>query len=181
MNLIRKATQLRLGTLNVHFFTDLQKQLNVDRLVQFLKPMSLDVLALQEALHTNQPPGYRAPKYYQLKRLSGLLQLPHTAFCNIAREFGNAILSKFPLTNTVNYLTENFENHIARGMLTAQIDHEFFNDNNATLHVIHLDQLSEDVRLKQLNQFEKYMHDSDFQLISISKYKNRDCFLNNFA
>jgi endonuclease/exonuclease/phosphatase family metal-dependent hydrolase len=166
MNIIRKIAQFRIATLNVHFFTDLQEQSNVHRLAQLLKPMSFDVLALQEALHTDRIRGAAPERHYHFKLLSELLQLPHTAFCNTSDAFGNGMLSRFPLKISVNYRTEAFGNHRTRGMLAAQIDHDFFKDNNATLYITHLDQISEQIRLKQMNQFEKYIHGSDgFQLI----------------
>ncbi|CAF4571502.1 unnamed protein product, partial [Rotaria sp. Silwood2] len=60
---------------------------------------------------------------------------------------------------------EAVENHNARGMLAVQIDHEFFSDNDATLYVTHLDQLSEQVRLKQMKQLEEHVHNSGVQLM----------------
>jgi endonuclease/exonuclease/phosphatase family metal-dependent hydrolase len=128
--------------------------------------MSFDVLALQEVLHTDKPLGVAPERHYHFKLLSDLLQLPHIAFCHTAHEFGNAILSRFPLTSSINYYTESFPNHNKRGMLAAKIEHEFFKDNNATLYVTHLDQISEQVRLKQIEQLEKYVCNSDdFQMI----------------
>ncbi len=166
MSIIRNISKFRIATVNVHFFSDLKGQSNVHRLAQLLKPMSFDVLALQEILHTDKPPGAAPERHYHFKLLSDLLQLPYTAFCNTAHEFGNAILSRFPLTSSINYHTEPIPNHNNRGMLAVKIDNEFFKDNNATLYVTHLDQISEEVRLKQIEQFEKYVHNSDdFQLI----------------
>jgi len=166
MNIVKIISQFRIATLNVHFFTDLQGRSNVHRLAQLLKPMSFDVLALQETLHTDQPPGAAPKRHYHLKLLADLLQLPHTAFCSTVHEFGNAILARFPLKTSLNYRTEPIGNHHVRGMLAVQIDNPFFKDNDATLYVTHLDQISEQVRLKQINQFEKYVHGRDgFQLI----------------
>jgi len=166
MNIIKKISQFRVATVNVHFFTDAQGRSNIHRLAQLLKPMSFDVLALQESLHTNQPPGAAPKRHYHFKLLSDLLQLPYTAFCNTVHEFGNGILSRFPLKSSVNYCTETVGNHHPRGMLAVKINNEFCEDNDATLYVTHLDQISEKVRLKQINQFEKYVHRSDgFQLI----------------
>ncbi|CAF1563729.1 unnamed protein product [Rotaria sp. Silwood1] len=165
MNIIKKVSQFRIGTLNVHFFTDSQKQSNVHRLAQILKPMSFDLLGLQEVLHTDEPSNTVSEKYYKFQLLSNLLQLPHIAFCNTSYKFGNAILSRYPLKNNVNYYTEPIENHNLRGMLAVQVNHEFFNDNDATFYVTHLDQLSEQVRLVQMEQFEKYIQNAGLQLI----------------
>ena len=159
-------SQFRIATLNVHFFTDSNGESNVHRLAELLKPMALDVIALQEILHTDQPAGAAPERHYHFKLLSDLLQFPFTAFCCTAHEFGNAILSRFPLTSSVNYYFEAIGKHNQRGMLAAQIDNEFFKENDATLYVTHLDQTSEELRLKQIDHFEKYIHSSDgFQLI----------------
>jgi endonuclease/exonuclease/phosphatase family metal-dependent hydrolase len=155
MDIVKKISQFRMGTLNVHFFSNLKGESNVHHLANILQPMSFDVLALQETLHTEKPPGVSPERHYHLKLLSDLLELPHLAFSNTSFEFGNAILSRLPLKNIVQYHTEAVENHSARGMLGIQIDNEFFNDNDATLYVTHLDQISEQLRLKQINQFEE--------------------------
>ncbi|CAF2868874.1 unnamed protein product [Rotaria sp. Silwood2] len=165
MNVTEKISQFRLGTLNVHFFTDSQGQSNVHRLAQIIKPMSFDLLAIQEAINSDRPSDDVSDKYYHFQLLSDLLQLPYTAFCYTAQGFGNAILSRFSLKSNVNYNTEKVENHYTRGMLAVQIDHEFFSDNDATLYVTHLDQLSEQVRLKQMKQLEEHVHNSGVQLM----------------
>lgn len=154
---------IRLASLNVHFFSDLNNQSNVHRLAQLLKPMSLDALALQETLHIDQPSSER---HSHFKLLSELLQLPHRAFCHTTLGFGNAFLSRFPVTNHANYYAEVVGAKNKRGMLAVQIDHEFFKDNNTTLYITHLDQISEEIRSKQLEQFEQHLRKStDFQLV----------------
>lgn len=166
MTITKTLSQFRVGTLNVHFFTDLKGFSNVHRLAEILKPMSLDFLALQEALHTDKPSGTAPKRYYYFKLLSDLLQLPHTAFCNTTYEFGNGILSRYPVKISNNYRTETIGEHHRRGMLAVEIQNDFFKDNNASFYVTHLDQISEQIRLKQIDQFEKYIHRShDFQLI----------------
>ncbi|CAF1563738.1 unnamed protein product [Rotaria sp. Silwood1] len=160
-----KISQFRIGTLNVHFFTDSQGQSNVYRLAQIIKPMSFDLLAIQEALNTDQPSDVVSDRYYHFQLLSDLLQLPYTAFCHTSQGFGNAILSRFPLKNSFNYNTQKVENHYIRGMLAVQVNHEFFNDNDATFYVTHLDQLSEQVRLLQMKQLEEHVQVSGLQLL----------------
>lgn len=166
MNVLRNACRFRIASLNIHFFTDVNGESNVHRLAQLLKPLSLDAVALQETLHTNRPIGQAPERYYHFKLLSELLQFPYTAFCNTTAEFGNALLSPFPLTNHVNYYVEAIGERNKRGMLAAQIEHEFFRDNDATLYVTHLDQISEEIRLKQIESFEGNIRQPNgFQLI----------------
>jgi endonuclease/exonuclease/phosphatase family metal-dependent hydrolase len=167
MAFAKQISQFRMGTINVHFFCNLKDQSNVHHLANLLNPMSFDVLAIQEALHTDKPPGVSQERHYHLKLLSELLELPHIAFCNTSYEFGNAILSRIPFTNSVEYCTEAVKDHSARGMLGIQLDNEFFKDNNATLYVTHLDQINEQLRLKQMNQFEEHIRDvNGLQLIA---------------
>lgn len=159
-------SQLRVVTLNVHFFTDINEQSNVHQLARLLKPMSIDILALQEVLHTNRDAHIAPERHYHLKLLSDLLELPYIAFCETVFEFGNALLSKFPMKNSTNYYADVGENLYKRGMLAVQIEHEFFRENNATFYVTHLDQIYEHARLKQIEQFEKYIQQNDnLQLI----------------
>jgi endonuclease/exonuclease/phosphatase family metal-dependent hydrolase len=180
MDIVKEISQFRLGTVNVHFFSDLQGQSNVHHLAQLLKPMSFDVLALEETLHTEKPPGASPERHYHLKLLSDLLDLPHLAFCNTAHEFGNAVLSRLPLKSSLQYHTESEGNHNGRGMLAIQLDNEFFRDNDATIYVTHLDQISEQLRLKQMNQFEKHVHGTgglqlivgDFNALTFDDYSD---------
>ena len=160
---------LRLASLNVHFFSDLKGLSNVHRLAQLLKPLSLDALALQETLHTD------------FNLLSELLQLPYRALCHTTFGFGNAFLSRYPVTGHVNYYAKPIGAKNKRGMLAVQIDHEFCKDNDATIYVTHLDQISEEIRLKQLDQFEQHLRKSnglqlvmgDFNALTFEDYSDQ--------
>ncbi|CAF4190358.1 unnamed protein product, partial [Rotaria magnacalcarata] len=165
MNNTKNIAQLRIGTINVHFFTDSQGQPNVHRIAQLIKPMSFDLLAMQEVLRTDHPSTDTSEDGENFLLLSDLLELPYTDFCHTSQGFGNGVLSRIPLKNSAKYRTEKVGDHNARGMLAVQLDHEFFSDNNATLYVTHLDQLSEQIRLNQMNQFEKHVHDEGLQMI----------------
>jgi len=161
MSLDKVMPQLRIVTLNVHFFTDINEQSNVHQLVRLLKPMSIDILALQEVLHTNRDAHVAPERHYHLKLLSDLLELPYIAFCETVFEFGNALLSKFPLKHSTNYYADVDKNLYKRGMLAVQIEHEFFRENNATFYVTHLDQIYEQARLQQIQLFEKFIDQND--------------------
>lgn len=162
---LQRVVSLRIATLNVHFFQDAKERLNVFQLANLLEPLELDVLAVQEALHTDQPEGAAKQNRYHFRRLAQLLNFPHLTFCNVANDFGNGLLSKYPITKTNCFLTEDVEGHNGRGMLAARIDHPFFEDNQATLYVTHLDQIDEDVRLTQMQSLEEQISsNSDEQL-----------------
>ena len=178
MTIAKQLSFIRIATLNVHFFQDLKQLANAQRLAKVLQPLSVDVLALQEAFHTEQPPGIARENRYYLKYLSKVLQLPHLAFGNTYNDFGNGLLSRFPLTRTVNHHTNKVEGHGKRAMLAATIDHPFFQDNDATLYVTHLDQISEQIRLEQMNLLEKHLNQStalqllvgDFNALTLEDY-----------
>ena len=148
MTIAKQLSSIRIATLNVHFFQDSKQVSNAQRLAKLLQPLSVDVLALQEAYHTEQPPGAARENRYYFKYLSNVLRLPHLAFGNTFNDFGNGLLSRFPLKRSVNYHTNKVEGHGKRAMLAVTIDHPFFEDNDATLYVTHLDQISENIRLE---------------------------------
>ena len=163
MSMINKLSQLRLrmATLNVHFFTDFRGRSNVYPLVDVLKPLSLDVIAVQEAFHTDQPPGRGPMAHHFLTLLAKLLDIPHIAFGSTVREYGNGVLSRFPLKSSTSYRSEKLDGQNVRGMLAVKVDHDFFHEHQATLYVTHLDQISETTRLTQWDSFEKRMDSSD--------------------
>ncbi|CAF1268941.1 unnamed protein product [Didymodactylos carnosus] len=153
----------RLATLNVHSFIDSQATSNIERLAQLLKPLALDVLAVQEACHTPDNRRNRAQTAfvetrYHSQVLSELLQLSYKVFGDNVRNFGNGILSRYPITNASNYQIEPQASEAVRGMLTVEVDNEFCKDNKATIHVTHfLDHISEHRRLSQLHLFDKHV------------------------
>ncbi|CAF2745258.1 unnamed protein product [Rotaria sp. Silwood2] len=128
----------------------LAKQLtsNFHGLAQLLTPLSLDVLALQEALHITESSDTTFNTHSDLNLLSKLLQLRYVTFGAAARDaFGNALLSQYQ-------------------MLAIQCEDQFSKGNDATIYVIHLDHMKEQFRLTQINEFEKHVQDSDgFQLV----------------
>lgn len=178
MTIAKQLSSIRIATLNVHFFQDLKQVSNAQRLAKVLQPLSVDVLALQEAYHTEQPLGAARENRYYFKYLSNVLRLPHLAFGNTFNDFGNGLLSRFPLKRSVNYHTNKVEGHGKRAMLAVTIDHPFFEDNDATLYVTHLDQISENIRLEQLNLLEKHLNQStglrllmgDFNALTLDDY-----------
>ncbi len=64
----------------------------------------------------------------------------HSTFHYTSHELGS---------NSINYCRETMRNHNTREILEAQMDHEFFKDNNAT----HLDHISKSVHSKQMKPF----------------------------
>jgi endonuclease/exonuclease/phosphatase family metal-dependent hydrolase len=167
-------TQFRAGTLNVHSFEDDGYESNVERLVTVLQPLNIDVLGLQEVAQ-NQRKITKGGLYL----LSQALNMPYISFgkgfCNT---FGNAFLSRYPITNEQNFqITLGYEAEV-RSMLRIVVDHPFIKENNATLYVTHLDHKSEQIRLKQISA----MHDElltehgfhivlgDFNSLSMNDY-----------
>ena len=156
----KNLNSIRIATLNVHFFRDLHGISNAERLGEILQPLALDVLAVQEAYHKELPDEKVKTDRYYLNYLSTLLQLPHRAFCSTNNDFGNGLLSKFPLLSTSNHHVDQILIYNRRGMLEAKIDHPFFHENRAKLFVTHLDQIKESIRMKQWDTFEANLQNS---------------------
>lgn len=184
--LSRTRNSLRIISLNVHFFQDLSGNSNEQRIGKILKSFDADIVAFQEAFHTELDEGETLPNRYHLRNLSKFLNLPHRAFCDVSQGFGNGLLSRFPLKHSESYFAEKIRAERRRGMLEVTVEHPFFDENQAKLYVVHLDQIKESTRLEQWKIFEKYLQNNsklqllmgDFNALSLDDY-SRD-YLNRF-
>ncbi|KAL0480879.1 glyS [Acrasis kona] len=131
----------RIATLNVHEWRDDKGVDSIDRIAQVLKPLDLDILALEEVSNEST-----------LKILSSKIGLTHYLFCEADVYHGNAVLSKQQISSSKKARIGIGLNDV-RSILQVVVDHEFMLDNAASLSVTHLDHASEEVRIEQLETF----------------------------
>jgi endonuclease/exonuclease/phosphatase family metal-dependent hydrolase len=148
----------RLATLNVHFWLDNQNTNNAHRLAAIVKEQDVDVLALQEAQITDN----------DVVKFSKMVNLPFVAFGpGDLDNFGNAILSKHPITFHENLRTTRTDNAGQRGMLRTVIAHAFARDNKLQLYNTHLDHILEPSRVTQLSEIDEKLFKKDEKSVQL--------------
>ncbi|CAF0992001.1 unnamed protein product [Rotaria magnacalcarata] len=134
----------RLATLNVHSFrTRSTYANNVSDLVSILKPLNLDLIALEEITNDTD-----------WRRLCRDLSLPHLIYGDCERHhFGVGIASRYPIISSSNQETTASYQGGHRSLLRCVLngDHRFLTDR--IFAVTHLDYLDENDRLHQIKEF----------------------------
>ncbi|MEZ6137476.1 MAG: alkaline phosphatase D family protein [Pirellulaceae bacterium] len=128
--------RFRLLSYNIHHAEGVDGKLNLERIAQVIKESEADVIALQE-VDRNVP---RSDNVDQPQRLAELLRM-HVAFGdNIELEggqYGNAVLSRFPLQEVKNHPLPPVNGGEQRGVL--QVEFELPSKVRATLFATHFD------------------------------------------
>ena len=159
----------RLATLNIHQFNrpgDFNS--NFDDLIKLLRPLHLDLLAVQETLSNSQWGNF-------CQRLS----LPHHIYGRCSDyHYGNGIASRFPIVEHSNEQRSFDTFGEVRSMLNCTLDgdqHPFLRDRRFA--VTHLDHRDENARLDQLRRFDPLAKNvdvlmGDFNALTRDDYTN---------
>ena len=118
----RKGATVRLRVLcyNIHHAAGVDRKLDVPRIARVIQSVQPDLVALQEVDRNTT----RTSKVDQAAELARLTRMNHVFGANIAfqgGQFGNAILSRFPITEHRNHLLPNVDAGEQRGVLAATI------------------------------------------------------------
>jgi len=113
--------QLRVLCYNVHHCRGVDGRLDVERIAEVVRSVQPDIVALQE-LDQNVARSGSVDQPAKLAELTGM----HVVFgANISLQggnYGNAILSRFPITKHKNHALPNFDKGEQRGVIEAIID-----------------------------------------------------------
>jgi endonuclease/exonuclease/phosphatase family metal-dependent hydrolase len=165
------TTTFRLATINVHAFeSGSTLRNNVNDLVEILKPLNLDLLAIEEVYNDES-----WPKFCQL------LSLPYFIFdTSYGRFHGNGIASRYP----IRFWSSQQASFTCRGgkrsLLQCSLDgdHPFVRDR--IFAVTHLDHLDENNRLKQIKEFKPHKQNIDI-LIGDMNALTRDDYSDDYC
>lgn len=112
--------RMRVLCYNIHHAEGIDRKLDVERIANVILSVKPDLVALQEVDKTvKRTQNVDQPE--ELSRLTGM----HVAFgANIELQgghYGNAILSRFPISHQTNHLLPNFDDGEQRGVLETQL------------------------------------------------------------
>jgi len=134
----RKAAPVRLRVLcyNIHHAAGVDGRLDVPRIARVIQSVKPDLVALQEVDRNTTRTG----KVDQAAELARLTRMNHVFGANIAfqgGQYGNAILSRYPITEHRNHLLPNVDAGEQRGVLAATI--HMPKDRSLSLLATHFD------------------------------------------
>lgn len=145
--------RLRILSYNIHHAKGVDGKLDVPRIAQVILSVDPDLVALQEVDKNT----IRTGKVNQDIELSRLTKMNCVFGSNITfqgGQYGNAILSKFPIIKNKNFLLPNVDSGEQRGLLQSQI--QISNKENVLFFSTHLDHRRSDTErlasAKAINQ-----------------------------
>lgn len=145
--------RLRILSYNIHHAEGVDGKLDVPRIAQVILSVKPDLVALQEVDKNT----IRTGKVNQDIELSRLTKMNSVFGSNITfqgGQYGNAILSKFPIIKNKNFLLPNVDSGEQRGLLQSQI--QISNKENVLFFSTHLDHRRSDTErlasAKAINQ-----------------------------
>ena len=145
--------RLRILSYNIHHAEGVDGKLDVPRIAQVILSVDPDLVALQEVDKNT----IRTGKVNQGIELSRLTKMNSVFGSNITfqgGQYGNAILSKFPIIKNKNFLLPNVDSGEQRGLLQSQI--QISNKENILFFSTHLDHRRSDTErlasAKAINQ-----------------------------
>ncbi len=111
---------LRVLSYNIHHGEGVDRQLDLARIAGVILSVQPDLVALQEVDRNVKRTG-NVDQSFELARLTGM----HVAFGENIQlqggQYGNAVLSRFPIKRHQNHLMPNLDNGEQRGVLVAEI------------------------------------------------------------
>ena len=145
--------RLRILSYNIHHAEGVDGKLDVPRIAQVILSVDPDLVALQEVDKNT----IRTGKVNQDIELSRLTKMNCVFGSNITfqgGQYGNAILSKFPIIKNKNFLLPNVDSGEQRGLLQSRI--QISNKENVLFFSTHLDHRRSDTErlasAKAINQ-----------------------------
>ena len=128
--------RLRILSYNIHHAEGVDGKLDVPRIAQVILSVEPDLVALQEVDKNTTRTG----KVNQDIELAHLTKMNSVFGSNITfqgGQYGNAILSKFPIIKNKNFLLPNVDSGEQRGLLRSQV--QISNKENILFFSTHLD------------------------------------------
>lgn len=162
--LTKNKNGFRISTLNVHYWTNLHDKSSVDTLLEDIGKINADIMCLQEVSFGKTK--YNKYNYQELlnlfKNLGYIDSIEVRCSPWVGADYGNIILSKYPLTKKANGLLYKGTTKVKRGYCFAYVEKMDIN-----ICCVHLDVFDESgkTRDKQLNQLLKLINAPDIKLI----------------
>src|SRR5215813_4583324 len=157
-------TNLRVMTYNIHVGVGMDKKLDLQRIADVINRERPDLVGLQEVDRGVK----RTEGKDEIAELATMTQMEYAFAPNLdfqGGKYGVAILSRFPIKNTVHRMFENKREAERRGMLLVEVD---VNGKPLTFVTTHLDYQFEDGRVFETEQLLGFLADVKGPLIVVA-------------
>ena len=151
-------------TYNIHVGVGMDKKLDLQRIADVINRERPDLVGLQEVDRGVK----RTEGKDEIAELAALTHMQYAFAPNLdyqGGKYGVAILSRFPLKNTVHRMFENKREAERRGMLLVEVE---VDHKPLTFVTTHLDYQFEDGRLFETEQLLKFLADVKGPLIVVA-------------
>lgn len=145
---------MRVLTYNIHHWEGADGRVDVERVAAVVRASSADVVALNEVYHPALVPGLDRPALTAMADMLGMRVVFGTALLmdwpGSAQPvgYGNACLSRHPIQAYAVHRLPAPPGHETRGLLEVRV--ALAGGSSLTVYITHLDHLSEEVRLTQV-------------------------------
>src|SRR5687768_15291782 len=163
-DLLAGKKTLRVMTYNIHVGVGMDKKLDLQRIAGVINRERPDLVGLQEVDRGVK----RTEGKDELAELAALTRMEYAFAPNLdyqGGKYGVAILSRFPIKNTMHRMFENKRETERRGMLLVEVE---FDRKPLTFVTTHLDYQFEDGRLFETEQLMKYVAGVKGRLIVVA-------------
>lgn len=162
---VQKNMEIKIVTFNIHHGRGMDGKLNLERIAQVIEDSNADVIALNEVdKHFSRRSGYLD----QLDWLSDRLRMRHSFFGasissssttgSVLRQYGNAVLSRFPIVSRQNHVFDGSPFHFEKRAVLEVFVH--IRGHLVKMYVTHLS-LFPYIRSKQVDFItDKIMNDN---------------------
>lgn len=119
-----QPAKIKVMSYNIHHAEGVDRKLDIQRIAKVIRSVNPDIVALQEVDRNTK----RTRSIDQPQQLARLTEMQVAFGGNIALQggqYGNAVLSRHPITQKQNYLLPNLDNGEQRGVLVVEIDVTF--------------------------------------------------------
>ena len=157
-------TTLRVMTYNIHVGVGMDKKLDLQRIADVINHERPDLVGLQEVDRGVK----RTEGKDEIAELAAMTHMQYAFAPNLdfqGGKYGVAILSRFPIKNTVHRMFENKRETERRGMLLVEVE---VDRKPLTFVTTHLDYQFEDGRLFETEQLLRYLTDVKGPLIVVA-------------
>lgn len=151
-------------TYNIHVGVGMDKKLDLQRIADVINRERPDLIGLQEVDRGVR----RTEGKDEIAELAALTRMEYAFAPNLdyqGGKYGVAILSRFPIKNTIHRMFENKREAERRGMLLVEVE---FDRKRLTFVTTHLDYQFEDGRLFETEQLMKHVADVKGPLIVVA-------------
>eukprot|EP01112_Ceratiomyxa_fruticulosa_P006349 TRINITY_DN1713_c0_g1_i1.p1 TRINITY_DN1713_c0_g1~~TRINITY_DN1713_c0_g1_i1.p1 ORF type:complete len:264 (-),score=51.08 TRINITY_DN1713_c0_g1_i1:432-1223(-) len=142
---------MKIVTYNIHYWVDAEENNNIDRVIQHMKDLEVDIICLQEVYHYPLEPH----KHSFLLDLAKALNMEFVFGGSFKHDFGNAVLARLPIVESNTYILLGLDDDYYgnRGMVHTKVLVE--KDVYLDVYCTHLDHVSEPTRLNQMRSLLK--------------------------